>query len=285
MHGLDTLVEFYQQSANGLVTKLTKHIRKDNPPNDTRYNGNTNLLHRAVMNNNHIVVSELLKCGYRNVDAKNQEGQSAMHLAALNSDEEMLQLLIQAGVSVNCMDSTNNMPLHYACRHQSAPFIRALIGAGANIQGRNIRNGYVALHEAAKNGNLEVVKELLSANAPLLPRTSVGEFPIDLAKENNHKEVVLFLENYKLSPASTFKSQWYHGTLTREEAVNALNEFADNLKKSGTHNESEICTSGSFLLRFSPRKTTGGGGYVLTLLYDNVAKNFIISQSVSKFLI
>lgn len=29
LHGLDMLVEFYQQAANGLVTKLTKHIRKD----------------------------------------------------------------------------------------------------------------------------------------------------------------------------------------------------------------------------------------------------------------
>lgn len=70
LHGLDTLVEFYQQATNGLVSKLTKHIRKDPPPNDTRSHGNTNLLHRAVINNNHMVVSELLKCGYRNVDAK-----------------------------------------------------------------------------------------------------------------------------------------------------------------------------------------------------------------------
>lgn len=112
LHGLDTLVDFYQQAANGLVTKLTKYIRKDPPPNDTRSHGNTNLLHRAVLNNNHVVVSELLKCGYRNVDAKNQYGQTAMHLAALHGDESMLNLLISASVNVNCMDTDNNMPLH-----------------------------------------------------------------------------------------------------------------------------------------------------------------------------
>lgn len=112
LHGLDTLVEFYQQAANGLVTQLTKHIRKDPPPNDTRSHGSTNLLHRAVINNNHVVVSELLKCGYRNVDAKNQNGQTAMHLAALHGDESMLNLLLNAGVSVNCMDTDNYMPLH-----------------------------------------------------------------------------------------------------------------------------------------------------------------------------
>lgn len=112
LHGLDTLVDFYQQDANGLVTKLTRYIKKDPPPNDTRSHGNTNLLHRAVMKNNHIIVSELLKCGYRNVDAKNQDGQTAVHLAALHADEPILQLLINAGVNVNCMDTDNYMPLH-----------------------------------------------------------------------------------------------------------------------------------------------------------------------------
>ncbi|XP_075167012.1 SH2 ankyrin repeat kinase [Haematobia irritans] len=293
LHGLDTLIDYYQQAANGLVTKLTKFVRKDPPPNDTRSHGNTNLLHRAVVNNNHIVVSELLKCGYRNVDAKNQEGMTAMHLAALHSDEAMLNLLLNAGVNVNCMDTDNNMPLHYACRHQPGSFVKRLISAQANVQGRNIRNGYVPLHEAAKNGNLEAVKELLSVNVPLLPRTSMGEFPIDLAKEANHVEVVKFLENYKLKPATTFKSQWYHGTLSREEAVDVVKSFAEKLNQALPSDPNAVPTtaknanehadtSGCFLVRFSERKTSGSG-YVLTLLYDGVVKNFIISQS-SKFL-
>ncbi|XP_013108716.2 tyrosine-protein kinase Shark [Stomoxys calcitrans] len=293
LHGLDTLVEYYQQGANGLVTKLTKFIRKDPPPNETRSHGHTNLLHRAVINNNHIVVSELLKCGYRNVDAKNQEGMTAIHLASLHSDETMLNLLLNAGVNVNCMDTDNYMPLHYASRHQPGSFIRRLIAAQANVQGRNIRNGYVPLHEAAKHGNLEAVKELLLVNVPLLPRTSMGEFPIDLAKEANHEEVVQFLEAYKLKPANTFKSQWYHGTLSREEAVKVVMDYATNLKQSvertqepstsSAKNTSEkIDPSGCFLVRFSERKTVGSG-YVLTLLFDGIVKNFIISQS-SKFL-
>lgn len=162
-----------------------------------------------------------------------------------------------------------------------------MIGAQANVQGRNIRNGYVPLHEAAKHGNLEAVKELLSVHVPLLPRTSIGEFPIDLAKEANHEDVVGFLDAYKLRPANTFKSQWYHGTLSREEAVEVLKSYADNLKESlekdqTTATNIDIDVSGCFLVRFSERKSIGSG-YVLTLLYDNVVKNFIISQSVSIF--
>uniref|UniRef100_A0A1A9WHW4 Tyrosine-protein kinase n=1 Tax=Glossina brevipalpis TaxID=37001 RepID=A0A1A9WHW4_9MUSC len=291
LHGLETLVDFYQQAANGLVTKLTKFIRKDPPPNDTRSQGTSNLLHRAVMKNNHVVVSELLKCGYRNVDAKNHDGQTAVHLAALHGDEKMLHLLINAGVNVNCMDTANYMPLHYACRCQSGSFIRTLLLAQANVQGRNIKNGYVPLHEAAKYGNLEAIKELLNFHAPLLPRTSFGEFPLDLAKSAGHQEVVAFLENYVLPPARTFKSKWYHGTLTREEAIETLMEYSKNLRKQKLQDidlnknpspATEIDSSGCFLIRFSDRKSAGSG-YVLTMFFDSTVKNFIISQS-SKFL-
>lgn len=153
------------------------------------------------------------------------------------------------------------------------------------------------MHEAAKHGNLDAVRELLAVKAPLLSRTSMGEFPIDLAKEANHQEVISFLEAYKLGPANTFKSQWYHGTLSRDEAVEVLKVYADNMQKgterslspgtptseSSKPNERAVDTSGCFLVRFSERKNAGSG-YVLTLLFDNVAKNFIISQSVSTFL-
>lgn len=133
----------------------------------------------------------------------------------------------------------------------------------------------------------------MAVKAPLLPRTSLGEFPIDLAKEANHKDVESFLEAYKLGPANTFRSQWYHGTLTREEAVEVLKKYTENMRKNNSgqrsmeytknasnSKEDVYDTSGCFLVRFSERKN-GGSGYVLTLLFDDVAKHFIISQSVS----
>ena len=49
-------------------------------PNGLRLHGSENLLHRATAEGNAIVVSELLNCGYRNLSAKNHDGQSAVHL-------------------------------------------------------------------------------------------------------------------------------------------------------------------------------------------------------------
>ncbi|XP_054738146.1 tyrosine-protein kinase Shark [Anastrepha obliqua] len=291
LHGLESLVEFYQMAANGLPTKLTTFVKKELPPNDARRHGTTNLLHRATKENNSTIVGELLKCGYRNVDAKNKDGQTALHLAAIHSDLTILKLILETDVNVNCIDVFGNMPLHYACQTKPGLFIRNIIKANANVQGRNIKNGYVPLHEAAKNGNLEAVKELLESHAPLLPRTTSGEFPIDLAREAGQVAVVNFLSDYKLPAAKTKKKLWYHGTLTREEAVNNLQRFAEkitvmseeqlehNFNVQQASNEGKLIdSSGCFLVRYSDRS-----GYVLTLLFEGQVKNFKISQS-SKYL-
>jgi len=57
-------------------------------------------------------VSELLKCGYRSLEAKNAEGQTAVHLASKLGKNEILQRLIQAKATVNCRDTAGYTPLH-----------------------------------------------------------------------------------------------------------------------------------------------------------------------------
>jgi tyrosine-protein kinase shark len=57
-------------------------------------------------------VSELLKCNYRNIDAKNQDGQTAVHLACRHGHESILQVLIEKSANVTSRDSDGDTPLH-----------------------------------------------------------------------------------------------------------------------------------------------------------------------------
>ena len=112
IHGLDTLIEFYRESPHGIVPQLSAICRSEPPPNDVRSHGTTNLLHRATKENNYTVVSELLKCGYRNIDSKNQNGQTAVHLASINAGENILAKLIERGSNINNRDADGNTALH-----------------------------------------------------------------------------------------------------------------------------------------------------------------------------
>lgn len=47
-HGLETLIEYYQEQKSGIITQLKNPIVRDPPPPDTRRHGRTNLLHRAT---------------------------------------------------------------------------------------------------------------------------------------------------------------------------------------------------------------------------------------------
>lgn len=61
-------------------------------------------------------MSQLLACGYRSRDAKNQDGQTAVHIAARAGRDNILAKLIESGSTVNVRDSFGYTPLHVSVR-------------------------------------------------------------------------------------------------------------------------------------------------------------------------
>lgn len=125
IHGLDSLVEYYQDASHGLITKLSAMVKGQPPPPESRSHGRNNLLHRATQENHLVLVSELLQSGNRNFDAKNEKGQTAVHLICLierktadekRISEQILEKLISVGSNVNCRDKDGNTPLHVSSK-------------------------------------------------------------------------------------------------------------------------------------------------------------------------
>lgn len=73
-----------------------------------------------------------------------------------------------------------------------------LIDAKANIQARNNETGWVPIHDAARYGNLDAIKQLLKNNAPHMARTAYGELPIDFARLHEHNQVAEYLGEISL---------------------------------------------------------------------------------------
>ena len=72
------------------------------------------------------IVEELLKSKYRSLGAKDQLGQTAVHLACQLNENIILRKLIAAKANVNCRDTEGNTPLHVSSllnNHNQSNFI------------------------------------------------------------------------------------------------------------------------------------------------------------------
>ncbi|XP_050314326.1 tyrosine-protein kinase Shark [Anthonomus grandis grandis] len=273
LHGLETLIDHYRRnplSDDGLV--LTDFVKGTIPPHETLRSGFTNLLHRATKEGDHKVVAELFQSSESKYlgdkrDAKNQDGKTATHIAAINGQNDILKTLIDHNSNANLRDAGGLTPLHYACQYNRVETVKLLIISGrANIQAQITDTREVPLHIAASKGHINVMRALLSLNAPVNPRTKEGLVPAQLARINGHTEAARFLEEYVPPTPKLQKIHFYHGTLDRNEAIEKIKSYG--LK------------SGVFLVRYSEKINS----YSLTL-YHEVFKNYIICRKDNYYFI
>lgn len=113
IHGLDQLIDYYRQNQGGLATPLRQIIICQPPPADDMLNGRQNLLHRVCQQGNLEVLLPMLQDSSRNLEAKNQDGQTAAHIACIYRREEvLLNLITLRRININCRDKEGNTPLH-----------------------------------------------------------------------------------------------------------------------------------------------------------------------------
>ena len=254
MHGLDHFIDYYRSDRKtGLQHRLKDFVPGQPAPPDSKLHGTENLLHRASMEGNNVVVTELLASGYRNIDAKNQDSQTAVHLASFYGHCGVLEELVRYGAKVNITDTEGDTPLHYASRADKPQSVKILLeSGGANPTMRNEGSGWVPLHEAARAGHIECVTAILEFQAPTRPRTNKNETPADLARAAGHPEIATLLEKYPPVYHDTHITQWYHHQIDRKQALGLFREAGNR--------------QGSFLIRNSNKKIKF---FVLSMIFNN----------------
>ncbi|MGI0115662.1 ankyrin repeat domain-containing protein [Zooshikella sp. RANM57] len=102
--------------------------------------------------------------------------------------------------------------MYYAIQFDNVKAIQALLSKGANINHKyksaselsSMRCEYdikhtlrTPLHHAAQHASLETVKYLIEQGADITAKDELGDSILDYAKNNERKEVLLYLEkNY-----------------------------------------------------------------------------------------
>ncbi len=103
--------------------------------------------------------------------------------------------LLNEGVDVNIQDDDGDTALHIAAAEDRLDIVQALLNAGADVSIKNFKSA-TSLCMAAKNGNLEMASLLLDAEEDIEVSCEEGEWgPVHYAALRNHSDVVLLLLN------------------------------------------------------------------------------------------
>ena len=104
---------------------------------------------------------------------------------------EVVKILIAAGADVNATSKGyDGPPLSFAAQTGDADSMKALIDAGAKVNGRS-RDGETALMKAAKAGNPAIVEILLRAGADAKAKTTSGEDALKYADYGLDRQRIL----------------------------------------------------------------------------------------------
>lgn len=154
-------------------------------------------LHMAVINNQDEIAELLVKSG-ANVNVPDAStGASPLHLSALYGRTQIANFLIRNGANVNANMKFNISPLLVAAQFNHPELIELLLQNKANLQHAD-QEGFTALHFAAQNGDDITAKILLQHGAnPQARDKTRNATPLMVATEQNHTNVMQLLEEYE----------------------------------------------------------------------------------------
>ena len=147
---------------NGNINTLLFLLNSGENVNIRDANGNT-ALHIAVANNNYDMVDILLTFG-ANPNLINNNGETALHMAINSGNAEIIaNIVTYQYLHIDARDDDGNTALHIAAARGFFPAAMILINSGANIHLEN-NNGQNPLEIADRLRNIEIANLILEAD-------------------------------------------------------------------------------------------------------------------------
>lgn len=141
------------------------------------------------------IVNLLLQNG-ANINVTNKSGLSALELAALGGQLEILKILISQKAEL--YNSTTGLSVIHSAAVSNNPLVLTeILKYNLDINSTD-KEGWTPLLAAVSTGLIENVKILLDAGADVNIKLHDGTTCLQLAKEKGHKEVVKLLSSHKV---------------------------------------------------------------------------------------
>ncbi|XP_018119490.1 kinase D-interacting substrate of 220 kDa isoform X4 [Xenopus laevis] len=156
--------------------------------------GPQNLLAYVEEGNIAALKTLLEKC--KDVDERNENGQTALMLAAEQGNLEIVQELLRNRANCNLEDVDNWTALISAAKEGNLEIVTELLDYNANLEHRDV-GGWTALMWASYKGSTDVVDFLLLKGAnPNITGVQYSVYPIIWAAGRGHSDIVKLLLQY-----------------------------------------------------------------------------------------
>ena len=147
-----------------------------------------NMIHKAAMGNKPSAIVYFNKKYNMNLDDKDDNQMTALHLATLKNMENSVIYLLNLGIDVNLRDKDGNTALHYAVKKKQTRIIKKLIQRGADVNAADYKRNKTPIMLAKNN------KEIME----IFRKKGVCEklfFKPDISKKTlcSNKNMIIFI--------------------------------------------------------------------------------------------
>lgn len=141
------------------------------------------------------VIERLINAG-SSVNKIDSSGSSLLMAMTMLGFTDVINLLIKKGADLNFKNKNANQALHLAFMHHQEDAALLLIKKGADINAQGFE-GMTPLHLAIKNQDVDSINILITQGANINFQNNLGKTPCDLARENFQQsiEIITLLES------------------------------------------------------------------------------------------
>ena len=137
------------------------------------------ILHCAVNKRREDVVRVITSTCECNINVRDHNGDTPLHIAIKSGLTNIVQTLVQAGADINLVDDKGYPPLHIAAADGNMELVSLLIESGVNVDFKD-DHGNTPLHRAALYENYTIMKFLVNKGADKSIQNCLGKTAYDI---------------------------------------------------------------------------------------------------------